>query len=43
MEALGQFHVSSIASSMSHGTRSETMAILVKALKCVTKRLRAFP
>ena len=26
-----------------HGTRFETMAILVKALKCVTKRLRAFP
>ena len=26
-----------------HGTRFETMAILVKALKCATKRLRAFP
>ena len=26
-----------------HGTRFEMMAILVKALKCVTKRLRAFP
>ena len=26
-----------------HGTRFGTMAILVKALKCVTKRLRAFP
>ena len=26
-----------------HGTGFETMAILVKALKCVTKRLRAFP
>ena len=26
-----------------HGTRFETMAILVKALKCATKRFRAFP
>ena len=26
-----------------HGTRSETMAILVKALQYVTQRLRAFP
>ena len=26
-----------------HGTRSETMAILVKELQGVTKRLRAFP
>ena len=26
-----------------HGTRSETMAILVKELHGVTKRLRAFP
>ena len=26
-----------------HGTGFEMMAILVKALKCVTKRLRAFP
>ena len=26
-----------------HGTRFETMAILVKALKCATKRLHAFP
>ena len=29
--------------SPDHGTRFETMAILVKALKCVTKRLHAFP
>ena len=28
---------------LGHGTRFETMAILVKALKCATKRLRAFP
>ena len=26
-----------------HGTRSETMAILVKELQGATKRLRAFP
>ena len=32
-----------IALTREHGTRFEMMAILVKALKCATKRLRAFP
>ena len=38
----GFFFLNSKA-QLNHGTRFETMAILVKALKCATKRLRAFP
>ena len=46
---LCQFYVRGYAPGVAHGTipidstRSETMAILVKELQGVTKRLRAFP
>ena len=38
-----QMDASRIITPQTHGTRFEMMAILVKAPKCATKRLRAFP